>query len=161
MPDETIKSQEPTPEALAHFVKALAEVVRQPKEPTQLYANSTSFEVSGWDLKIFFGQLDLRPPKSDTDWHTAMTIPWMQARIMEYYLRANIVFYEKKYGPIALPPQLRPPAPPEPTKEQLKADPLAVELWQAYKKIYDEMFGGESTDAIDKNLDRLGIGGQS
>jgi hypothetical protein len=81
-----------------------------------------------------------------------MTIPWMQARVMEYYLRANIVFYEKKFGPINLPSQLRPPVPPEPTKEQIEADPKAIELWQAYKRILDEMFGDTNSLSLEQPL---------
>jgi hypothetical protein len=142
MPEDQIKSQEPTPEAIGQFVKALVKEVKEPKDPTALYANNTTFEVSAWDLKIFFGQLDQRLTKMSTDWHTAMTMPWAQARLLEYYLRLNILFYEKKYGPITLPPQVVPQAFPYPTKEQIESDPQAVELWEAYRKVYQDMFGG-------------------
>jgi hypothetical protein len=141
MPDEnTTLQKEPVTEEIAKFLKALIERVNQPKEIDAVYANNTLFEVSAWDLKIIFGQLDQHAPKTTIDWHTAVTIPWTQARVLEYYLRANAAFYEKKFGPINLPHQARPPAPVEPTEEQIKDDPQATELWQAYKKIYEEMF---------------------
>jgi hypothetical protein len=137
------EQKEPSPELIGRFVRELAGAVKQPKEPTALYANNTLFEVSAWDLKLYFGQLDLRPHKNDVDWHTAMTLPWTQARVLEYYLRANTVFYEKKFGPILMPPQTLPPIPIKPTEDQIKNDPQAVELWEAYKKIHEEMFGAK------------------
>jgi hypothetical protein len=145
VPEEQIKSQEPTPEAIAQFIKALVKEVREvreSKDPTALYANNTSFEVNAWDLKMFFGQLDQRPSKTGTDWHTTVTIPWAHAKLFEYFLRLNILFYEKKYGPITLPPQVTPQPYPHPTEEQINSDPQAIELWEAYNAVYREMFGG-------------------
>jgi hypothetical protein len=133
--------QESSFEVATQFLKALTERVNQPKDIKGVYANNTLFEVSGWDLKIFFGQLDQHGPKIQIDWHTAVTIPWTQARVLEYYLRANMAFCAIKFGPIALPDQLKPPPPIEPTAAQIEADPHAVELWKAYKKLYEETFG--------------------
>ena len=146
MQEEKPTSQpEPGPELVAQFVKALIERANQPKEIDAVYANNTLFEVSAWDLKIIFGQLDQQVvqqiSKPAIDWHTAVTIPWSQAKVLEYYLRANAVFYEKKFGPINLPPQAKPLMPVEPTAQQIDDDPQALDLWRAYKKIWDEMFG--------------------
>jgi hypothetical protein len=154
MPDETQKPQEPTSlEVVTQFARALSEAIKQqPQDITHIYANSSFFEVSGWDLKIFFGQLDQRPIKNEVDWHTAITVPWTQARVLEYYLRANVVFYEKKFGPINMPAQLTPPAPIEPTKEQIESDPQAIELWKTYKNIHEEMFGGNKSAALEQPL---------
>jgi hypothetical protein len=137
----TTTAKEPNPEFVAQFIKTLLQEAKQPNL-TNSYANNTLFEVSGWDLKIYFGQLQQLPPKNDVDWHTAMTIPWTLAKVMEYYLRANIAFYQAKFAPINLPRQLRPPIPVPPTEEQIKDDPQATELWHVYKKIYEEVFGG-------------------
>jgi hypothetical protein len=155
MPEDQIKSQEPTSEAIGQFVKALVKEVKEPKDPTALYANNTSFDMSAWDLKIFFGQLDQRPTKMGTDWHTAMTMPWTQAVLLEYYLRLNILFYKKKYGPITLPPQVVPPVFPHPTKEQIDSDPQAIELWEAYNQVHHEMFGGTESPALEPLSDDL------
>lgn len=140
MPDENT-NEDLGPEVVAKFLRALTAKANEPKDVEALYANNTSFEVSAWDLKIFFGLLDQRSPGGQIDWHTAMTIPWTQARVVEYYLRLNTIFYETKFAKITLPPQLVPPPHPHPTEEQIKSDPQAMELWEAYLKVHTEMFG--------------------
>jgi len=141
MEEEKSTPKEASPEFIAQFVKTL---VQEAKQPTLhvAYANNAWFEVSGWDLKILFGQLE-QTPKNEIDWHTAITIPWTLAKILEYYIRANLAFYEKKFTSVNLPKQLRPQAPVPPTEEQLKDDPQATELWETYKKIYQEVFGDD------------------
>lgn len=81
------------------------------------YANSAIFEAGPWDLKIVFGQLDQRSGAPDTDWHTAITIPWPYAKVLSYYLQLNIVAYEAQNGKIAVPEFALPPEPPPLTEE--------------------------------------------
>ena len=105
------------------------------------YANNVRFEQSVWDLKMTFGQLAQNTGKADIDWHTAVTMPWMATKILEYYLRLNIAYYEKVYGPLQVQPRVIPPLQDPPTKEQLAADPKTIGLYETYKKIHEEIFG--------------------
>jgi hypothetical protein len=140
MPDNKTATEDISPEVVAQFLRTLTAKANEPKDIPALYANNTTFEVSAWDLKIFFGQLDQRSG-GNIDWHTAMTIPWTQARVLEYFLKLNTIFYETKFARITLPPQLVPAPHPRPTEEQIKSDPQAIELWEAYLKVHAEMFG--------------------
>lgn len=139
MPEEKSDTPQPlSPQAVDELIKALTERVNRPKDVHAAYANGTVYEVSPSDLKIFFGQSDQRQNK--TDWHTAITIPWIQAKILSYFIQANIAFYEKTFGTIHVPQHLIPEVP-DPTEEQLKSDPAAVELREGYKSIRDAVFG--------------------
>ena len=79
------------------------------------YANSLLFAPNIWDLKILFGELS-RKQGQGVDWHTSITLPWAQAKLMAYYLAANIAFHELHNGPIRVPESMIPPEPPPPTK---------------------------------------------
>ena len=59
---------------------------------TSDYANNVFFVGSIWDLKILFGELTA--VEQQVDWHTAMTLPWAQAKLMSYYLQINIALHE-------------------------------------------------------------------
>src|SRR5438045_7215 len=74
-----------------------------------VYANNVQFLSSAMDLKMTFGQSDQRPNGSwFVEQHTAVTIPWIQAKIMLFFLHANIFFHENANGTIRVPPQLMP-----------------------------------------------------
>jgi hypothetical protein len=92
-----------------------------------LYANNIQFEASEWDLKILFGELDLRGGKVAVEQHTAMNIPWVQAKLLLFYLGVQVAINEKINGPIRIPKTVLPPEPP-PLPEQFKDNPLALEL---------------------------------
>jgi len=147
---ETASQEQPTPtfdEILRELEQRgiLSKFVRKLEgqdDFSAVYANNVRLEWSAWDLKLFFGQLEQHTAKAEINWHTAVTIPWMQAKILEYYLRANIAFYEKTNGPLNVLPNLRPPQPERPSEDQVKADPKSIELWEMYKKLYTEVFGG-------------------
>jgi hypothetical protein len=69
-----------------------------------VYANNVRFEMTAWDLRILFGQL---MPSSEglgqVDWHTDVTLPWAQAKLMHLYLGINLTLYERENGKIAIP----------------------------------------------------------
>jgi hypothetical protein len=78
---------------------------------TSVYANSTLIEQSIWDLKFIFGQLFKSESGTfDVDWHTEVTLPWPQVKLLSYYLQANLAVYEAKNGTIRLPQNLHPMA---------------------------------------------------
>jgi hypothetical protein len=85
------------------------------------YANNVRFVANVWDLKILFGELSVSKP--DVDWHTSITLPWAQAKLMAYYLSINIAAYEAHHGGIRLPESMLPLEPPPPPLETGKDDP--------------------------------------
>jgi hypothetical protein len=95
-------------------------------ELTSDYANNTFFEPSVWDLKILFGEFSGR--SSSVDWHTSITLPWAQAKLMAYYLAVNIALHELSQGPIQIPAPVIPAEPPPvPSSEN---DPIAQAMYQ-------------------------------
>lgn len=62
------------------------------EELTSDYANNTFLQPTIWDLKVLFGELTAQG--KGIEWHTAITIPWAQAKLFSYYLQLNIESYE-------------------------------------------------------------------
>jgi hypothetical protein len=134
------KAAEKTAADLAAKLVELLDRAAKQKSFRTAYANNTRFEWSVWDLKIFFGELEQHTGTSEVDWHTAITIPWMQAKILDYYLRLNIAYLEHYHGPLKVSPLVVPSLREPPSEEMATSDPGAMELWEAYKKIHEEMF---------------------
>src|SRR5690242_2782283 len=106
-----------------------------------VYANNSRFELSTWDLKIFFGQLSQFPEeKPYIDWHTAITLPWMQAKILSYFLQVNLAGYEAQNGKIRLPANIQPPVPPAPTLET-ENEQYTQAVHELILKLHHDMFG--------------------
>jgi len=78
------------------------------------YANSVYFVPTVWDLKVVFGEL--MASGKGVDWHTSITMPWAQAKLMAYFLNINIAAHESTNGIIRVPEVVLPPVPPEITE---------------------------------------------
>lgn len=125
------------------------EAVRQSEEPEEpeehefasVYANVSRFETSAWDLKIFFGQLMQHTSKGYVDWHTAVTMPWTQAKIFSYFLLANLAFHERINGPMAIPATIKPPKPERPSAEMIDKEPGVQEAYEILAQLHSQMFG--------------------
>jgi hypothetical protein len=88
-----------------------------------LYANNVQLEVSVWDLKLIFGELDQRTDPATINQHTSVSIPWIQVKLLSYLLQANMALYENRNGPIRIPPEVVPPAPQTVFDENFRNDP--------------------------------------
>ena len=78
-------------------------------------------------FKTTVGELDLRGARENkivVEQHTAMNIPWIQAKLMIYYLKVQVAIYEQQHGPIRIPTSVLPPEPP-PLPGQFKDNPVA------------------------------------
>ena|SRR5579862_6000309 len=101
------------------------------------YANNVQIEVSGWDLKLIFGQLDQGSGKVTVEQHTAMTLPWATAKLFNYYFNVNVAAYELENGKIKLPPDALPVRVPPPSGE-LANNPMAKAFAELCNKMRDE-----------------------
>lgn len=71
------------------------------------YANNIALEQTGWDLKLMFGEYSGR--LQGVEYHTSITIPWAQAKLLLYFLKVNVEAYEAEHGKIYVPPMAYPP----------------------------------------------------
>ena len=101
-----------------------------------VYANNVRFEMSAWDLRMFFGQLE--PGAQDIDWHTDVSVPWAQAKLMHLFLEINLALYEQENGPIKIPTRVMPPAMTTPPETVDQSDPQAVESFRIVQKLMNE-----------------------
>jgi len=111
------------------------------EEMTVDYANNVRFEPSVWDLKLTFGELSAGT--NTVEWHTSITIPWMQAKLMIYYLQANVSAYEMNSGKIhipdgVIPPEWPPIVPPEQSNEPKAQETLEM-LTKLRKQFLDSL----------------------
>jgi hypothetical protein len=101
------------------------------------YANNVQFFGSEWDLKMTFGELDPRDSKTVVQQHTAMSVSWLQAKLMYYYLGLNLGVYEMLNGKIKVPATTMPPEPPAPSGEFLN-NPDAQRVYEFIKKFREQ-----------------------
>jgi hypothetical protein len=103
------------------------------------YANHVRFESTVFDLKVVFGQTDLsNPPHEVVFQHTAMTIPWADAKLILYYLTVQLIFQEADNGTVVVPPN-QAPAPLPPLPPHLKNNEAAQRAHETAAK-YRESF---------------------
>jgi hypothetical protein len=117
---------------------APAAVFEMADDVSEAYANNIYYEASSWDLKLIFGQLDQSGGKAKIELHTAITIPWAQARLMIYWLRGHIEAHELVNGKIDFPPTVIPPPLPPLTEEVKKSEPNAEAIYAIFNRLRDE-----------------------
>ncbi len=109
---------------------------------TEAYANNVFLEQSAWDLKLVFGQLDQTGGRITVQQHTAVTLPWAQAKIFSYWLRGFVTVYEMTNGKIPILPSTIPPELPPPTEELKKSEPHAEEIYAVFNKLRNKLVAG-------------------
>src|ERR1039457_3310638 len=75
----------------------------------EVYSNNVQFESSVWDLRTVFGVL--QQPKGEpafVDQHTAVTLPWPQAKLLHYFLGVQLAAHEALNGKINIPASVLP-----------------------------------------------------
>ncbi len=101
-----------------------------------VYANNVQFELSVWDFKLIFGEIDQRTGKVAVEQHTSVTLPWLQAKLFQFYLQVNLAVFEVQNGKIKVPKELLPPLPPLP--EELANNPQMKSAFDLIKKLHEE-----------------------
>lgn len=108
------------------------------KDFKSLYANNVQFEISSWDLKLIFGQVDQTRGPNFVEQSAAVTLPWAQAKIAAYYMIANIAIHAANEGPIKVPSGLT-PARPDPSNPGLDDAARSAVAYMAW--VHDQFFG--------------------
>lgn len=104
-----------------------------------LYANNIQFHPSEWDLRLVFGELDLQDGKLIIEQHTSMAMPWLQAKLMLYFLLLQVGVYEMSHGKIPIPTTVMPPEP-TPPEGGMKDDPFARRVYEYIKRTREDFF---------------------
>lgn len=107
-----------------------------------VYANNVRFEMSAWDLRMFFGQL-MPGGAPEIDWHTDIAIPWALAKLMHLYLGINIMLYERQNGKIAVPKNVMPAPVVNPPDGIDTSNPEAFETFQRVQQQLKEFRDAE------------------
>lgn len=109
------------------------------EEIVPVYANNVRFEMTAWDLRLLFGQLlPASENKGLVDWHTDVTIPWAQAKLMHLYLGINITLYERENGKISVPQGVLPPAATTPPPGVDPTDPEAMKTFEQIRNMIED-----------------------
>src|ERR1035437_3190306 len=109
-----------------------AEELREVADVVPVYANNVRFGMTAWDLRVLFGQLmPISEGKGQVDWHTDVTIPWAQAKLMHLYLGINLTLYERENGKITIPPAVLPAPMSAPPKGVEASNAEAIETFKA------------------------------
>jgi hypothetical protein len=102
-----------------------------------VYANNVRFEMSAWDLRLFFGQL-VPGGSPEIDYHTDVTISWAQAKLMHLYLGINIMLHERQNGRIPVPVSVVPMPLTDPPEGVDTSSPEAIETFQLFQQALKE-----------------------
>ncbi|HEY6348503.1 MAG TPA: DUF3467 domain-containing protein [Candidatus Angelobacter sp.] len=114
-----------------------------------VYANNLRFEVSNWDLKLLFGQLEQSLGPQAVVQHTGVTIPWQQVKLTSYFLSIHVIVHEAQAGRIKILPTLVPEVAKQLPKE-LKDSGITEEHWKTVRKLYED-FIAANPEAAPKN----------
>ena len=106
------------------------------------YANNVYFVGTVWDLKVIFGELS--PANQAVEWHTSITLPWAQAKLMAYYLGINIAAHEAHNGKVGVPEVMLPPEPP-PIAEADKDNPSVKALVEFINESHARFIADQKT----------------
>jgi hypothetical protein len=113
-------------------------VVRRSEEFASLYANNVQYESSVWDLKMVLGELDQSVTPNAVEQHTAVILPWQQAKLAAYFLIVNTMIYEATNGKMPFPSRIIPQRP-DPTDPDLDDTGKKVIKYLAW--VHDQFFG--------------------
>ena len=102
------------------------------------YTNNIQFHPTEWDLKLIFGEIDWQGNSAIVQQHTAMSVAWLQVKLMQYFLNLQIGIYEMQHGTIKVPSSVLPPEPQPPSDEDLKKYPFAYQAYEYIKKAREQ-----------------------
>ncbi len=108
-----------------------------------VYANHCTFEGSHFDLKLILGILDQQGVNVEVEQHTALTVSWIEAKLIAYFLQVQIAVYEEQNGKVKIPKDALPGVLP-PLPEELKDDPTARKVKETLEKMREEFIANNA-----------------
>jgi hypothetical protein len=112
--------------------------VEKTKDFRELYANHIRFESSVWNARMLLGTLDQTTTPATIHMHSALDVPWAQAKLMAYFLQVHVLFQEQMAGKIRIPEGILPPRLDE-VSPDLKQAPGGQEFLERIGKLRDEL----------------------
>ncbi len=109
-------------------------------EPNSFYANTFQVETTVYDFKLRFGQLNLKGKEWISDPKCDVTLPWMQLKLMLFFLALNLFNYEEENGTIFLPDRIKPIAPDIIANPPEGQPPAGESFLALYRELYDRLF---------------------
>jgi Protein of unknown function (DUF3467) len=103
-----------------------------------VYSNNVQLENSVWDLKLIFGILDQRHGKQNVEQHTSVSMNWIQAKLLIYFLQMSMTFFEAENGLIKIPPSILPPDLGE-LPQDYANNPGVKAAWEAVRKLRQQL----------------------
>jgi hypothetical protein len=144
MPDQAqTHTENPPSSAQPPVANPNTPVFKRDEDFAALYANSVVSEHSVWDLKVIFGILDQSVTPMQVVQHTSINLPWVQVKLLSYYLNIAIAIQESFNGKIVVPAVVMPPdpriaTPPPGSEPRPELIEKAVQLWEAFKASLSE-----------------------
>jgi hypothetical protein len=132
MNPKKIEAPSPTP-----IAKSGIEISRA-EDFSELYANNVTFESSLWDLKLVFGQTDQHIGSNAIVQHTAITIPWAQAKVFAYTLSLLLADQEDRSGRIQLKKGIIAEFPEQMPKAVRDSGDVSEKTWKRLRKLYED-----------------------
>jgi len=80
---------------------------------------------------------DPKDNKPFIEQHTSIAVPWLQAKLMSYFLTLQVGVYEIQHGSIVVPPALMPPSVDLPTDQ----DPTQKSVYEYIAQKREQFFG--------------------
>jgi hypothetical protein len=109
------------------------------------YANNVYVASSAWDVQLLCGQLDQGVILD----HTAVTIPWAQAKILHYILEMQLIGHEAEMGRIQLFPGAIKTVHPQVPQFAKDGYPNPEETWGRIRKLYED-FAAANPEVVRK-----------
>jgi hypothetical protein len=114
-------------------------IVERMDNCVRLYANNVLFEGNAWDLKIKFGQIEMRDGDAHMDVNAEISIPWGQAKLGLYWLQLQVAGMEIQSGKIPIRKDVLPPEIPDLSEEDAR-DPDIVAMYEMSIRARKEFF---------------------
>lgn len=105
---------------------------------SERYANNVRVESSVWDMRLVLGVLDQSTAPATVNIHSALNMPWQQAKLVAYFLQLHVLFHERANGSIKLPSGIMPPQL-EPLFSGLANEPGGAEFLERILKLRAEL----------------------
>lgn len=122
---------------------------RDPESFSSVYANNVQFETSTFDLKVIFGELDQSEKPTIINQHTAISMTWVQAKLLCYFLQVNLAFYEADNGLIKIPPAVFPPDI-GPLPAGFEDNPNVKAVWEFVKQLRQQLAASSLKAALEQ-----------